>query len=111
MSLQALEALVILITPESVRECVTEIRRDPAQLDAIAKASYDYNDPSRQLFRRAMRYAVETPDIEWVDLLRASSASASPPGPLRSEVAAPSPGSSPGQSSAELIARATDFFL
>lgn len=73
MTKTSLETLLLICSPESVRDAITEIRKPQedkeTRLDAIAAHSFKSNDPTRQLFRKAMRYAVDTPDEEWEHLL------------------------------------------
>ncbi len=93
MSRQSFEALALIVPEESIRTCITEIRRDPKQLDEITENSFPSNNPIRQTFRRAMRYAVDAPDIEWEGVLTSVSAEALKQPPSAPEAAAPLPGS------------------
>lgn len=64
----AVQALLQIYTEESIRQVVTDVRRDPKQLDRITCTNWRPNDPTRQTFRRAIRWLAETPDVQWPSL-------------------------------------------
>lgn len=72
MKKEDLQELCGIWGSQTVREWINLIRRNPKKMDAIVAENWLPDDPTRQLFRRAMRYAVDAPDIEWEQVLQES---------------------------------------
>lgn len=72
MKKEDLQELCRILSSQTVREYINLIKRNPKKLDNIVAENWSPNDPTRQLFRRAMRYAVDAPDIEWEQVLQES---------------------------------------
>lgn len=55
------ETLVLLVSPEQLHDALALLVQDPTKLDLVVTHSWTTNDPMRQLFRRAMRWALSHP--------------------------------------------------
>lgn len=71
MSRLAAEILAGSCDAATLRAAVLVVRLKPEALDKLTREAFPQSEnPSRQLFRQAIRWMAETPDREWEGLLK-----------------------------------------